>query len=180
MTLLYCSRARGVGLIEVLAALFVISVGLLGVAKMGGLALADSSIAARRSVAVIQAESMAASMHANNQGFWSVGAVAPTSVSIKGATITNSSLAGQTTVCLWPQTCSPTQMAAYDLQLWANQLNTALPGDAATITCSQKPNNPVSCTIKITWNENSVTLNNNSSNYGQQSPAVSYTLYVEP
>jgi type IV pilus assembly protein PilV len=170
-------RQLGVGLIEVLVALFVISVGLLGVAKMQGAAIADTGISSRRAIAAIQAASLAATMHADKL-YWATGGVAPSNVAIAGATVTNSALAGQTAVCT-TTACSPIQMAAYDVQEWATQLNTLLPNVTATIKCSQVTNVPVTCTIQISWAEKTVALNNNASQAGTES-APTYTLFVEP
>ncbi|MGH8302669.1 MAG: type IV pilus modification PilV family protein, partial [Steroidobacteraceae bacterium] len=56
-------RSRGFSLIEVLVALIVLSVGLLGIAKMEALALASNAVAGRRALAAIEAASLADSMH---------------------------------------------------------------------------------------------------------------------
>ena len=47
------ATARGFTLIEVLVALIVMSIGLLGVAKMQVVALSESSLAAKRSLAAM-------------------------------------------------------------------------------------------------------------------------------
>lgn len=167
----------GVGLIEVLVALFVISVGMLGVAKMQALALASTGISARRGIAAIQAAGLASTMHANKD-YWAKGGVAPANVSISGATITNSALAGQSRACNTAQ-CTSLQMAAFDLNEWVVQLNDSLPGAEADIKCSQTTNLPVTCTIEVRWHENSVALNSNASE-GLAEQAPTYTLFVEP
>ena len=62
-------RARGFSLVEVLVALLVISIGLLGIAKMQALALANTNGGRLRALASIEAASLAASMQAE-RSFW--------------------------------------------------------------------------------------------------------------
>jgi len=70
-------RARGFSLMEVMVALVVSTVGLLGLAKMEALALSSTSVAGSRSLAAIEASSLAAAMHAN-PGYWAAGVAQPT------------------------------------------------------------------------------------------------------
>jgi prepilin-type N-terminal cleavage/methylation domain-containing protein len=60
---------RGFSLIEVLVALIVVSVGLLGIAKMQAVAYSSTGVASKRSLAAIEAASLASSMHAN-RAYW--------------------------------------------------------------------------------------------------------------
>lgn len=167
----------GIGLIEVLVAMFVIAIGLLGVAKMQGVAIADSTISSRRAIAAMQAASLASMMHAN-KGYWAGGG-APAVMTLTGTANDNSALSSQSAVCT-TNICTPIQMAAFDLSSWAGQLADLLPtGETATIRCSQVTNVPVTCTIEINWQELSVALNKNASQGGTES-APKYTLYVEP
>ena len=102
--------------------------------------------------------------------------------------------------------CSPTQVAGADLQQWATDVNgapsysnpsgpagtptplplsPALPFQVTTIACSQNVNLPVSCTIQIAWNENTVAANSQGNNASTASAAngfnvPTYQLYVEP
>ncbi len=85
------SRARGFSLIEVLVALLVISIGLLGIAKMQALALANTNGGRLRALAAIEAASLAASMQAE-RNYWGNLAASET------ITITSTSTAGTTTV----------------------------------------------------------------------------------
>jgi type IV pilus assembly protein PilV len=62
-------RVRGFSLVEVLVALLVISIGLLGIAKMQALALANTNGGRLRALASIEAASLAASMQAE-RSFW--------------------------------------------------------------------------------------------------------------
>ena len=59
------ARHKGFSLVEVLVALVVLGVGLLGIAKLQGASFSNTAIAARRSLAALEADSLAASMHVN-------------------------------------------------------------------------------------------------------------------
>ena len=62
-------QAAGFSIIEVMIALFVISIGLLGIAKLEASSISSTNVANRRSLAAIEAASLAASMHVN-RGYW--------------------------------------------------------------------------------------------------------------
>jgi type IV pilus assembly protein PilV len=176
-------RSAGFSLVEVMVALIVVSVGLLGLAKMESLALSNTSVAGSRSIAAIQASSLAAAMHAN-PGYWAAGAApAATSISYNGAgvlTITDPGLATAAT-CLTAGTasCVPGAMAAYDVQQWAAALKAVLPGYLATVNCTITLGVPVTCTIQIQWSENAVAGNSAQTNMAGLNPPT-YTLFVQP
>ena len=168
------SRSAGFSLIEVMVALVVCAIGLLGLAKMESLALSSTSIASSRSLAAIEASSLAASMHAN-PGYWAAG-LAPgvTTVSagtLAGFTGTACTIAGTTS-------CGAQPMAFYDLSQWGTALSTLLPGYYATITCTTV-GFPVTCTIQIQWTENAVAANSSQTNISNLT-APTYTLFVQP
>jgi type IV pilus assembly protein PilV len=73
--------------------------------------------------------------------------------------------------------CSPATLAAYDLHQWANSLNSLLPNPQSVIACSNATA-PISCTIRITWSEKLVAVNNQGAAGVPQAPT--YTLFVEP
>lgn len=179
-------RSRGFSLVEVMVALVVCAIGLLGLAKMESLAVSSTAVASARSLAAIQASSLAAAMHAN-QGYWAAGlAPASTTVSSSGGVTTIVSgdpllAAMPAAPCLTPgaTSCTPNQMAAYDLQQWASALQTLLPGAFSTITCSILTNTPITCNIQIQWAENAVAANAAQNNMNAlQTPT--YILYVQP
>ena len=173
-------RGRGFSLIEVLVALIVLSVGLLGIAKMQALALSSTTVASSRSLAAIEASSLADAMHANRVYWASNASLAATvnPVTVAGTTVSNGPSAA--TSCATP--CSASGLAGYDLQQWANALSALLPGDTATVTCSAT--NPISCTIQISWSEKTVAINTQgqgqASNTSIDINNPQYTLYVEP
>lgn len=177
---------RGFSLVEVLVALIVLAVGLLGIAKMEALAISNITVANRRSLAAIEAQSLADAMHLN-RGFWSTAAANAAVITVSGTTVTNAPVAPAPN-CLYqptaPAPCTPAGLASWDLEQWANDLSRLLPNDQATITCNNSA--PIDCLITITWSEDAVALNNAQVQTGTTTATESaiqnptYTLYVEP
>jgi type IV pilus assembly protein PilV len=177
-------RARGFTLIEVLVALVVIAVGLLGIGKMQALALASTHSASMRSLAAIEAASLASAMHANRD-YWD--ATPPVTTTVTGTTITSTTAGfpaagADCTKTSGTVPCDTTTLAAYDLEQWVLALNQLLPNPTATIQC---PNStpPLSCTIQISWSEKAVAINSTEAanvSTTEQFDTPTYTLYVEP
>lgn len=170
------SRQEGFSLIEVLVALVVIAIGLLGIAKMQVLALTETANASRRSIAAIEAASLAASMHANND-YWASG-FAPASFTVTGTSISDPTLS-QTVNCDNGTQCSAPQLAAYDVQQWAKELASVVPNPSSIVGCVNTPGVPVVCSIEISWSEQQMGVNQQGSD-GPQMQAPSYILHVEP
>jgi type IV pilus assembly protein PilV len=183
---LIAHRQQGFTLLEVMVALFVLSVGLLGVVKLEALAYSSTNIAAKRSIAALEAASLAASMHVN-RGYWTTPDAAGATIVVNAATVAPNGVAvpngapllgAVATVlqnCKSAVPCLPVNMAAYDLQEWALALETVATTTVATINCGTAT--PVSCMINIQWAENAVNMS------AQETGALaspSYTLYVEP
>jgi type IV pilus assembly protein PilV len=183
----------GFSLIEVMVSLIIVSVGLLGIAKMQALAYASTGIASKRSIAAIQAASLAASMNAN-RSYWAAG-TAPTNTTVNGLVVASTdgtlAIASDCTQTTGAVPCTPVKVAAYDVQQWAKALQPLLTNDQATIACitAGLPVSPVSCTITITWTENQVAINNQEAAAAKAAAAAgtpaalqlpSYTLYVQP
>jgi type IV pilus assembly protein PilV len=182
--------AAGFSLVEVLVALIVISIGLLGIAKLQAVALSNTSTAGKRSLAAIQAASLASSMHAD-RAYWCLAATlgclgpAPATATITGATVSSASDPQLTSgVDCWnSRPCTAVQMASYDLTNWALSAQSILPSYVATLACPLPPANfPLTCTITLTWTENTVASNTQGNQGGGlaafQTPT--YILYVEP
>jgi type IV pilus assembly protein PilV len=187
--------AAGFSLIEVLVALIVVSVGLLGIAKMQAIAYSSTGVASKRSLAAIEAASLASSMHAN-RAYWSVAGTAPVSTTVTGSAVSASTDPQLLAVTNCTAYCTPAELAAYDLNGlngWAPTLQQLLgTSDQATIACVSPAVStaPVTCTVTIQWSENSVALNSQeaaAATAAEGNPAAtaafqlpSYTLYIEP
>jgi type IV pilus assembly protein PilV len=191
-------RPAGFTLIEVMVALIVLSVGLLGIARMQTFALSSTSVSSKRSLAAIQAAGLAALMH-ENRGYWTVGEVAGSVYTMKGSTVNSAITIGGVSYA-WSgapallaagfscsSACSPTQMAAYDLQTWATNLNKVLPNASVLIQCGTVT--PVGCELTISWAENAVGVTKEESDAAAAAatagtPAAlqvpTFTIYIEP
>src|ERR1700760_3200298 len=179
------ARARGFTLLEVMVALIITSIGLLGIAKIHALAYSSTATAGTRSLVAMQAAGLAASMH-GNRTFWAANTtpIVVTDLQITSpAAMEPTATAGlcETAVGGTPATCTPDVMAAYDLHTYAAQLHSSLQNSNAItkITCSTVVL-PINCTIQVTWNEKAVALNSQGVVADQQTFAPTYTLYVEP
>jgi type IV pilus assembly protein PilV len=180
-------QARGFSLTEVLVALVVCGIGLLGLAKMESLALASTDVAGTRSIAALEAASLAAMMHAD-RAFWisdpsvlvptnlSGGTVA-TPLKINNTTLSQTVPANCTNV--GATSCSAAQLAALDVSRWAADLSTWLPAYSATILCSQNPtssaNPAVTCEITLNWIENAVAVGNAQTGIASASASAAFT-----
>lgn len=198
------SGARGFSLLEVMVALIVICVGLLGIAKMQSLALSNTSTSRQRALAALQAAGIASAMHSNTD-YWNnvpgtgftvtITSGTPATVSVPAdaalqadiiadmATAPSINACIATSVSTTPK-CTNTQLAAFDLaRWWVNGLVPMLPNPTTTITCSQQAGipGPIACTIQIGWSEKAVAMN--SQQVGQTGASFetpTYTLYVQP
>jgi type IV pilus assembly protein PilV len=178
------ARIAGFSLVEVLVALVVTSIGLLGIAKMGTVALANTDVAGKRTIAAIEASSLAAMMHAN-RGYWaSTAATTAARITWTGsAPSVSDTVLAATASCTAasPNSCSNSSLAAYDVQAWATTLSSLLPGYTANVACTPTVN-PVTCTIQISWMEHVVAANKYQTGLAALTTATtpSYTLNVLP
>jgi type IV pilus assembly protein PilV len=189
-------RAAGFTLVEVLVALIIIAVGMLGLAKIQALAYASTGIAGSQSLAALQASSLASAMRAN-RSYWST-VTTPYSFSFSNVngtvtygTLTDNTLSTTTFNCASggaTAPCTPAQLAAYDLSNtsngaargWIKGLAAVLPNPSATISCpTPAAGAQLGCSIQITWAENTVTVN--SQTQGSTAfQAQSYAVFVVP
>ena len=193
-------RSAGFSLIEVMVAVIVLCIGLLGIARMQSLALSSTSVSSKRSIAAIQAASLAALMH-ENRGYWMQGEPAGAVYTINGATVgsaitidgqnfawTGAAALAAAGAADCTATCAPTMLAAYDLKLWAAAVNAVLPNAATLIKCGTAT--PVSCMVTISWNESAVAANAQQAKVAQdavgdpaktaQMQIPTYTVYIQP
>ena len=149
------AHSRGFSLVEVMVAVIVICVGLLGIAKLQALSLSNTTTSRLRALAAIQVASVAAAMHSNRQ-YW--GNTPPETVIVTATAITSTDGALQTQatndltgtspsnpsrVCVGTAgsgaACTALQLAAFDLARWGVSLAALLPNPTATIRCPPTP-----------------------------------------
>lgn len=170
----HATRQWGFTLLEVLVALLVISIGLLGIAGMQALAINNTSVARVQSLAALQAASLASAMQAN-EAFWALnGSLAATDVN--GAVLSDATLNSQAVDCS-TAVCSPVQMAGWDVKQWGQDLANMLPGGSGRIICNNVVGAPITCTINVSWQEKTVGLNAGQGAAAQQQ---TYSMVVQP
>lgn len=146
------TRHRGFTLVEVLVALVVMSVGMLGIAALYLEGLRAGRTAIYRTTAINLAGDMADRIRANrNAGL----AYAGTGPGADGGCVNG------------PVDCTAEELAADDWLDWNNQLDAQLPdGSVGEVAIDAAA--PVTYTITVAWPE-----------IGQEEPAT-YTLTVQP
>jgi type IV pilus assembly protein PilV len=176
------NRLSGFSLVEVMVALIIICVGLLGIAKLQALMLANTGASRMRALAALEASSIASTMHADHD-YWAATPAATTVVSDAAASegITSSDPTLETVPnCVFGGSdapCTSAKVAAYDLQNWMTDMFSTLPGSSSAIACATSIS-IVSCTITITWQENTVASNTQEATNTFQSQT--YQLVVDP
>jgi type IV pilus assembly protein PilV len=198
--------ARGFSLVEVMVALIVICVGLLGIAKMQGLSLSTTTTSRLRSLAAFEAAGLAAAMHTNRQ-YWVTLTPATVTVTVPpppanpvinspdgalSAQATADIVAGQAANgapglnnCVGSTNgvaqCTAVNLAAYDLARWTASLQALLPNPTATITCPPVVGtNPTSCTIQITWTERAIGINSQEAAVAPGACQVANGCFLNP
>ena len=139
------NRSRGFSLMEILVTVIVLSIGLLGLAGLQLSGLRYNHSAYLRSQATLMTNDILDRMNANRAaaraGNYDIAV--GTSASSPGA-----SCNGSTT-----DTCTPTQMAIYDLNDWKQNLATILPAGDGSVSRSIGAGNQVLATIIIQWDD---------------------------
>ncbi|HEY4091029.1 MAG TPA: type IV pilus modification protein PilV [Luteibacter sp.] len=157
------ARARGASLIEVLIAVLVFGVGIVGLAGLLIISFRSNQVGYLRTQAEFLAMGMADRMRANPLGVWN-GAYDSTSYPLS-----------VTQDCTKTSTCSPTQLAKRDQAQWSSQLTTFLPTPSASIACTKsvtpdatqlqmRPPYAGNCVMKISWVERAATDNSTATN----------------
>jgi type IV pilus assembly protein PilV len=143
------NKNAGFTLIEVLIAMVVLAVGLLGLAGLQATSIRNNLSAYNRSQATLLAYDLADRMRANVAGKATYTSILPGTATAK-------------TNCLpttMPATgCSPAEMAENDLYQWNITVTTTLPNGAGTVTV-----NAGVYTIGITWDDNRDGFTNSNS-----------------
>jgi len=184
--------SRGFTLIELLITLVIVSVGMLGLAKLEAAAVSESGLSRVRSLMTYQAESLAALMRADRAYWGTTTAAAPGfDLAPNALTVTDNGGTNKMdttgTNCLSSSAglnlCTPSQIAYWDIQSspnnWVNSFHTQFPGAAANVTCTVTANLPTTCDIKLTWSEHYVAINRSTVNTAAP-PPVNMILHVQP
>jgi len=130
-----CRLARGYSLLEVLIALVVLSIGLLGLAGLQHLSLQRNQSAYHRTVATLLAYDIADRMRANRVALSSY-VLSPPASSASAPQDCESAA------------CTPAQLAAFDLSRWLSEMGARLPAAKGEIT-----QNGNEFTIKVLWDD---------------------------
>ncbi|HTE40230.1 MAG TPA: type IV pilus modification protein PilV [Steroidobacteraceae bacterium] len=137
---------KGFSLVEVLVALVVLSVGMLGIAGLYVITLRSGGSAIARTQAVSLANDIADRIRANR--------LATTAYNTPGTPVNNSCVGGTVN-------CTRAQMAAEDLWQWNQQIQAALPGSpsGSIVVVQGAPVNannmrtPSRYTITVSWSD---------------------------
>lgn len=150
-------RARGFTLIEVLTAIVVLSVGLLGLGLLLGTSVRSNHNGMLHTQATFAAETILDRMRANIPAVWGNAyngtwdaATAPPGVA-----------------CTAAAPCNPAQVAARDVFAWGQLVSQLLPAGSGTVACVRNAAIPAptaamlqtvpvyngTCTITVNWNE---------------------------
>ena len=154
MQVRFCQR--GVSLIEVLVAVLVFSIGLLGLAGLIAMSTRSTHVGYTRTQVTFLANSMAERMSSNPAAVWS-----------GSYNKNNYPATAQSAGCAAAAPCNAEKVATHDQQIWSRQLNAFLPNSKATISCTgvasvaynpsgnlvQRPPYGGNCAMSISWTE---------------------------
>ena len=149
-------RARGFSLLEVLIALLVLSIGLLGLAALQTVGLKFNTQSYQRTQAVLNAYDIIDRIRANPGG---MTAGAYNDIDLAYSAPAADCMAG---------TCSTAQMADYDIGQWKTSLTELLSQGKGAICRGTLTLNPYGCTldtttteftVAITWVEHDLNMN---------------------
>ena len=151
------SHQEGVSLIEVLVAVLVFSIGLIGLAGLIVMSTRSTHVAYLRTQATFLANNMAERMSGNPAGVWT-GAYNSSIYPAVAATVS--------VACDAATPCSAADVAVHDQQIWSSQLKAFLPNPSASITCkvdsvgynpggnmAQRPPYGGDCAMRVSWTE---------------------------
>ncbi len=140
------ARAGGFTLVEVLVAVLVISIGMLGVAKLVLTAVTANDSAYFRTQAADLAYSILDAMRANRAYAATTGGYQLSFGQSPNMTIQCDALGAD---------CTPAEMAQYDLYRWRQQLASALPQGNGQVIVTPAPaaGQVATATITVQWND---------------------------
>jgi len=156
------SRTRGFTILEVLVALLIFSLGVLGMAGLLAVSVRTNHSAYQRTQATFLAQSMADRMRANvSWALWSNLYNGSWSSAQTGAS-----------TCQGTSGCDYKAVATRDIAVWTSQVARFLPNASESVNCSGAPSIPTStyqmlppyggtCTITISWSESTLAVAGN-------------------
>lgn len=131
----------GFTLIEVLVALAVLAVGLLGLASLMISGLQVTRSALQYTLATALLNDMADHIRANRPGAAAYALTAGTELDAPAAS------------CATPGECSPTLLAALDLYRWQSAARAALPETQTSIAVTTDASGAQTCAITLQWRQ---------------------------
>ena len=179
--------SRGFTLIELMITLLIVSVGMLGLAKLQAAAIAESSVSRTRSLMTFQAESLSGMMQ-SNRGYWAVttGTLPNFSVGTVATPVTdNAGTLDTTTTDCTTSSCTPARVAGLDVKAWANDLLKQFPTASGGVVCTNAsvlPTTllPTTCDITLRWAEHYVAINKTATDAAASTGTSSMVLHVQP
>jgi len=149
-------RSAGFTLVEVMVALLVLSIGLLGLAFLQGTGHSFNTDAYARTQATMLAYDIVDRMRANDKGFEDDNLpykVDTQTAAVNRRTAYDTCYAASTCACD-TSTCGPLALAVYDIGQWYALQETLLPVDSGHLSTIDITNNVV--TITMRWREKEV------------------------
>jgi type IV pilus assembly protein PilV len=137
-------KQKGAGLIEVLVTLFIISVGMLGIAGLQTVGMQAGQETSLRTSAVLVVEDIISRMQANRKGvqFYTAGT---------GNLGTNNNCHDNGGATTTVTACTPEMLAKHDILLWKNNLRAVLPEAEASVTVGSLINGVVQVDVVVGW-----------------------------
>jgi type IV pilus assembly protein PilV len=139
------NKQNGFTLIEVLIAMLVLAIGLLGLAGLQATSLRNTQSAYNRSLATQLAYDLVDRMRANVAGVAVYTSMLPSAAAAQENCLK---------VSTFTITCLPNVMAKNDLYEWNLAVTTSLPKGTGAITPANAVCNIAVCTITINWDDN--------------------------
>jgi type IV pilus assembly protein PilV len=156
------SPQRGFTLLEVLVALLVFSLGLIGLAGLLTVSVRTNHSAYLRTQATFLAQALADRMHANSMGLWAgnynLNSIAAPAAPASGLSWTTDIMSQ----CTSGSPCNPAGVAARDLLVWQYQVQAFLPNPRVAVNCNAPASTPnltllppysTTCEILMQWSE---------------------------
>jgi len=120
--------SSGFTLLEVLVALLVLSIGVLGIAKLQVVMLRSTNESKVSNQAAMLVQDMAERIRANRFGDYQIGILVPENCDSKGSALCRDDRFGSA------ESCDPDQMVAHDAKVWACTIQEKIPGARGSVT----------------------------------------------